>query len=217
LRLNKPVVFIGIFTLIITIVVLFNRLAIDDNTIEFYGDIQSGDIIFQVSTSAQSRAIQMATNSPYSHMGMIYIENGQIFVFEAIQPVQLTPLKRWINRGKNGHYVIKRLKESHLLTTNRLAKMKKTGQAFLGKNYDLYFGWSDERMYCSELVWKIYKKALNIEIGALQKLRSFDLSHPLVQQKMKERYGADIPLDEWVISPGAMYESNLLYTVYQKP
>jgi hypothetical protein len=82
LRLNKPVVFIGIFTLIITIVVLFNRLAIDDNTIEFYGDIQSGDIIFQVSTSAQSRAIQMATNSPYSHMGMIYIENGQIFVFE---------------------------------------------------------------------------------------------------------------------------------------
>jgi hypothetical protein len=33
--------------------------------------------------------------------------------------------------------------------------MKATGEGFLGKDYDLTFGWSDERLYCSELVWKV--------------------------------------------------------------
>lgn len=34
--------------------------------------IQNGDIIFQTSTSGQSKAIQIATGSKYSHMGIIY-------------------------------------------------------------------------------------------------------------------------------------------------
>ncbi len=33
---------------------------------------QNGDIIFQTSTSGQSKAIQIATGSKYSHMGIIY-------------------------------------------------------------------------------------------------------------------------------------------------
>lgn len=35
-------------------------------------EIQNGDIIFQTSTSGQSKAIQIATGSKYSHMGIIY-------------------------------------------------------------------------------------------------------------------------------------------------
>ena len=74
-----------------------------------HSKIQSGDIIFQTSTSNQSKAIQLATNSKYSHMGIIYENDGAYFVYEAVQPVKLTPLQTWIQRGKNGHYVIKRL------------------------------------------------------------------------------------------------------------
>ena len=33
--------------------------------------IKNGDIIFQTSKSSQSKAIQLATNSKYSHMGII--------------------------------------------------------------------------------------------------------------------------------------------------
>src|ERR1043165_8405721 len=61
---------------------------------------QSGDIIFQTSMSRQSRAIQVATKSKYSHMGMIYEEDGQYFVFEATQEVKLTKLEDWIKRGE---------------------------------------------------------------------------------------------------------------------
>src|SRR5690606_5876902 len=38
--------------------------------------IQNGDIIFQTSKSSQSQAIQLATKSKYSHMGIIYESEG---------------------------------------------------------------------------------------------------------------------------------------------
>ena len=53
---------------------------------------QTGDIIFHISKSQQSLVIQQATDSPYSHMGMIVNKNGQTWVLEAIQPVQYTAL-----------------------------------------------------------------------------------------------------------------------------
>ncbi len=179
--------------------------------------LQNGDIIFQTSTSSQSQAIQAATHSRYSHMGMIYKKGERFYVLEAIQPVKLTPLGDWIQRGKDRHYVVKRLKNSkEILTVKNLEKMKLEGSKYLGKSYDLYFEWSDARIYCSELVWKIYKNVFNIEIGKLQRLAEFDLSNPVVKAKLEERYGKNIPKDEWVISPGQMFKSDWLETVREK-
>ncbi len=36
---------------------------------------QTGDIIFQISRSSQSKAIQLATHSDYSHTDMLVIRN----------------------------------------------------------------------------------------------------------------------------------------------
>lgn len=178
------------------------------------GDIKNGDLIFQTSLSGQSKAIQLATHSKYSHCGIIYSENGQFYVFEAVQPVKTTPLDQWIKRGKNGHYVIKRLKNAdQVLTTGTLQKMKSEGEKFNGKNYDLIFEWSDDNIYCSELIWKVYQRATGIEIGKLEKLSDFDLTNEAVKRKMKERYGDNIPMEETVISPAAIFDSELLFTV----
>src|SRR5690606_37240357 len=177
-------------------------------------EIKNGDLIFQPSLSGQSKANQLATNSKYSHCGIIYSENGQFFVFEAVQPVKTTPLDKWIARGENGHYVIKRLKNAdQILTTETLQKMKQEGEKFKGKNYDLTFEWSDDKIYCSEFIWKIYQRATGIEIGKLEKLSDFDLTNEAVKQKMKERYGDKIPMDEIVISPAAIFDSELLTTI----
>lgn len=176
--------------------------------------IKNGDLIFQTSLSGQSKAIQLATGSKYSHCGIIYIENGQYFVFEAVQPVKTTPLDKWIAHGEDGHYVIKRLKNADkVLTSETLEKMKVEGERFLGKNYDLTFEWSDDKIYCSELIWKIYKRAAGIEIGKLEKLRDFDLSNEIVKQKLIERYGDNIPQDEIVISPVAIFDSEFLIMI----
>jgi hypothetical protein len=177
-------------------------------------DIRDGDIIFQTSRSPQSEAIQLATSSPYSHCGIIYIENGKAYVFEAFQPVKITPLNQWIARGKNGHYVIKRLiGANRILTADVLQKMKREGEKFLGRNYDSAFGWSDEKIYCSELIWKVFQRGAGIELGKLQFLRDFNLSNEVVRKKLKDRYGNNIPLNETVISPSSIYDSELLVTV----
>lgn len=178
-------------------------------------EFQNGDIIFQTSTSSQSKAIQLATKSKYSHMGIIYKQNGKYYVYEAVQPVKLTPLDSWIKRGEDEHFVVKRLKNAEkLLTPKILQKMKQIGEKYKDKSYDLYFEWSDSRIYCSELVWKIYKQAIGVEIGELQKLNDFDLSNEVVKAKLSERYGNNIPLNELVISPAAIFNSDKLIMVF---
>ena len=178
------------------------------------GEIKDGDLIFQTSLSRQSRAIQLATKSIYSHCGLIYKTGNDFYVFEAVQPVKLTPLDKWIARGMNGKYIIKRLKNANkVLTPSTLEKMKEIEGQFKGKSYDLTFEWSDDKIYCSELIWKVYQRATGLEIGKLQKLKDFDLTNKVVKAKMKERYGEKIPMDETVISPSAIYESELLVTV----
>lgn len=49
----------------------------------FASDLKDGDIIFQTSKSPQSQAIQKATGSKYSHMGIVIHRSGFPQVFEA--------------------------------------------------------------------------------------------------------------------------------------
>ena len=176
--------------------------------------LRDGDIVFQTSKSSQSRAIQLATHSQYSHMGMILFLRGKPYVYEAAGTVRFTPYPLWVNKGENRHVVVKRLRNIRI-DPPRARKLRQTGRRFKGKPYDLYFGWSDQRIYCSELVWKIYQRALGVKVGWLQRLSDFDLRHPDVRKKLKERYGKHIPLQEKVVSPESMFTSEKLVTVYQ--
>ncbi|MDR3086809.1 MAG: YiiX family permuted papain-like enzyme [Azoarcus sp.] len=186
-------------------------LALSCTTAQAQPELREGDLIFQSSRSAQSQAIQLATHSPYSHMGMIFTRNGAPHVFEASATVRYTPFAEWIARGEGAHFVIKRLRDADSqLTAASLKKLRKQAKTLEGKPYDVFFEWSDQRIYCSELVWKIYWRALGVKIGELQKIREFDLSSPPVQAKLRERYGNRIPMDEPVISPAAIFGSPVL-------
>ncbi len=176
--------------------------------------LRDGDIIFQSSLSGQGKAIREATGSVYTHCGIVFEDNGQLYVFEAVQPVKSTPLEKWIARGRKGHYVAKRLKNaSDVLTDDVRKTMKAEGRKFKGKNYDLTFGWNDDKLYCSELVWKLYERAADVELCELSRMGDFDLSHPEVKRILKARYGDKIPLDDKVVSPAAIFESDLLQSV----
>jgi hypothetical protein len=181
------------------------------------GQLRDGDIIFQTSRSAQSIAIQKATHSKYSHVGMIFYRDGRPYVFEAADTVRYTSFKDWIARGEGGHYVVKRLRDSErTLSPKDVAKLRQAADLFRGRPYDLTFEWSDDRIYCSELVWKVYDRGIGVRVGRLQKLRDFDLSDPVVKAKMKERYGNHVPMDETVISPGEIFSSDKLFVVEER-
>ncbi|GAB3662077.1 YiiX family permuted papain-like enzyme [Hymenobacter agri] len=186
-------------------------------TAQIEPQLRDGDLIFHTSLSAQSRAIQLATHSAWSHCGILYQHNGKWQVFEAVQPVKLTPLADWVARGQGGHFATKRLRDAATaLTPTALARLKAAGQPMLGHSYDLYFGWSDDRIYCSELIWKVYERSIGRRLGRLQHLRDFDLSHPAVQAKLRERYGDHLPLQETVISPVSIFESPELVGVLSR-
>lgn len=220
--MKKHLIITGVIVGVILLWGLFARGCIytpntvGEKIIEIQQDniLQDGDIIFQISKSSQSEAIQQATHSKYSHCGIIFKKDNKYFVYEAIEPVVKTQLNHWINRGKDGHYIVKRLKDADKLLTAEVKKrMFNEALKHYGKHYDLSFSWLDDKMYCSELVWKVFERGADIEIGKLEELRDFDLSHPIVQQKTRERFGQDVPMNEMVISPASIFESDKLYTV----
>jgi Permuted papain-like amidase enzyme, YaeF/YiiX, C92 family len=172
-----------------------------------------GDIVFQSTSSRQCEAVKQVTKSEYSHCGIVFIEGGEYYVYEAVQPVKRTKLSQWIKQGDAGEYVAMRLKDREAISEEEVANMKAICAGFLGKNYDITFEWSDDQIYCSELVWKVYQRATNIEVGELQKLGDLDLTSPLAKEILNERYGKKIPLEETVISPASIMNSKLLMVV----
>jgi cell wall-associated NlpC family hydrolase len=147
-------------------------------------------------------------------MGVVLPHAGGLSVFEAVGPVKYTPVAEWVARGEGGRVLATRLRASpDGLSAAEVDRLAKAADAHRGKPYDAAFGWSDDRMYCSEIVWKIYQRALGIELGRLSRLGDFDLENPVVRDKLRERYGAAIPVNEPVISPAEMAASPLLETV----
>lgn len=179
---------------------------------------QTGDIIFQSSDAATNKAVELATHSKFSHVGVIFEYQGDLQVLEATNPVSITPLAKFIKRGSGGKYAVLRLKAADdILTDEQKEQLIARGKTWVGKKYDFAFSWNDEELYCSELVYKLYDAILDIQLTEPKPLKSFDLSHPLVQQQLKIKYGDNIPYDDDMVSPQQLYESELLQVVSPNP
>ncbi len=189
----------------LTLITLFISLNFKQEK-ESYKD---GDIIFQTTSGQTGKAIQLATHSEFNHCGILFFENKEWVVYEAVQPVRKTSLSDFNSRGKG---VIKRI-ENKIFSKEDIQKLKTQFKKYENKDYDDAFNWSDERIYCSELVYKLYNNGLQIELCKPRKLNDFDLSHPLVKAKLKEKYGNKIPLDAPMVSPEDIYKSTLLVDI----
>jgi hypothetical protein len=199
--------------LIIAAVLLFSLTAFSaDSTVV----LRDGDIVFHRSLSNLSQAISLVTGSEITHMGMILFREGKPWVIEAGGTVRYSTYEEFINRGAEGKFVVKRLRlADSLLTPVRLDSMRAVANRFLGRNYDGQFNWSDDQLYCSELVWKIYHGA-GIDLGKLRKLKEYRFDHPIVKEQLRRRYGDNVPLEEPVIAPSDIFALESLVTVTQR-
>ncbi len=145
-----------------------------------------GDILFQESKSAQSKYIKAATGSRYTHCGIIYKKNGKDYVLEASNTVKLTPVKEWINRGVGKHVKVKKCP---------IKNFKINLNKYIGKKYDTSFSWTDKRMYCSELVYKIYADN-DIKLCKLRRVKDYKVKE--FTKYLKKRA---ISLNELVVAP----------------
>jgi hypothetical protein len=49
---------------------------------------------------------------------------------------------------------------------------------WLGKHYDAAFRWTDDRLYCSELAWKLYDRAIGVRVAEPKALRTLAHDRP---------------------------------------
>jgi uncharacterized protein YycO len=173
---------------------------------------EDGDIIFHSSTSSQSGMLELVTKSDITHVGIIFYDESSPYVFEAVQPVRITPLNVFVSRGKDSKYIVKRFKG--VLTDDKLKDMYLYGKTHLGKNYDSKFLWSDGEMYCSELVYKTYQ-SIGIILCDKSHFYDYDLGYENVQNVIDYRYKNDVfDNNTEVVTPVDLLNSDMLYTVY---
>ena len=179
--------------------------------------VRDGDLIFQTSRSSQSVAIQRATGSPYSHMGLVLVRDGKPYVFEAVATVRFTPLDRWIARGAGGHFVVKRLRNAgSVLDAAGINRLRTAALRFAGRPYDPTFEWSDDRIYCSELVWKGMTAAVSTSAPFKPPATSIAPTPRCGPRCTNATATRCLPLNESVISPVTLFQSTLLTTVAQR-
>jgi cell wall-associated NlpC family hydrolase len=181
--------------------------------------LRDGDVVFHTSRSWQSQAIALATDSPWTHVGLVLFDGGRPYVYEAIQPVSRTPLTAWVARGVGAHVRVKRLVDAdRVLTPRVLAAMRARLRGWLGRSYDAWFQWDDARVYCSELVYKLYARDAGVELGPLVPMRSLRLGEPAVQALIAKRLGQRPPpgvLDAPISTPAAVEAAPELFTVME--
>lgn len=209
--LSGIVVLILIAPMVIGSIGSFDKGKSKDNTARPF---RNGDLIFQTSQSGQSLAVSYATHSKYTHCGILFNDGGSWYVYEAIGPVKKTQFKTWIAMGDSNYYIVRRLANADsVMTESTTNKVRASVNKRLGIGYDIYFGWNEALIYCSELIWKAYHEGAGIDLGTPKPMKEYDLSHPVVQKTMAERYGANMPYDTLMISPGDVFDSPLLTTV----
>lgn len=178
--------------------------------------LETGDIIFTNGQGVQAEAVKAATDSDWTHTGVIIIEKGTPMVLEAVQPVQFISLNSYLSRGGGKYtHIYKRLKDNSKLTPEAQQKAATWAKKHLGGDYDGRFLWSDKNLYCSELVWKIYQASTGIELCKIRRVREYKLEHPKVQSLIKARFGSidRLKLDEKVVAPSDVFHSPLLVEI----
>lgn len=177
--------------------------------------LRDGDLVFQESRSGQSAAVALATGSRLTHMGVVLLDRGRPMVLEAVEPVRLTPFDAWRRRGAGGRVQVRRLADAEArLTPEAVARLQALGRSWLGRRYDLTFRWDDDRLYCSELAWKLYDRALGVQLGQLQRAGDLALGSPEVRRKLQERYGPGLfDPAETVVTPQAISDDPRLTAV----
>ena len=168
-------------------------------------DIREGDVIFHTSQSSQSPLIQIGTRSHITHCGIVVMKEGKPYVLETLKTLVLTPLDKFIVRGKDGKYWLKRSDKEDI---------KIDYAHYLGKSYDFAFSFDNDIYYCSELVYDIYKRQLGIELCTPKQIGDYLILGTDKLDKIEEAMSRrGITKEQYAVAPVDIFESEHLYNV----
>ena len=166
---------------------------------------KEGDILFQsLPHNEIIDAIEGATGSPFSHCGIVVSKPNGLHVLEAIGPVRETPLFQWRLQGRQQRIAAYRLKPAY---QEKIAVMIEQARKFMGLPYDIQYEFDDQKIYCSELIYKGFKSATGEPMGVTRKLGDLNWKpHEPVIRAITGR----LPLEREMITPKDLAEAKQL-------
>jgi hypothetical protein len=172
---------------------------------------REGDVIFQsLPHGPVVWAIEGVTDSPYSHCGIVGREEGQWIVYEAIGRVRVTPLRDYLERGRGGGFAVYRLRDEF---TEHVPATLERCRTYLGRPYDIRYRLDDEKIYCSELIYKAFRDATQgQELGTLS--RFGDMNWGAYEALIRQIEGGPIPVDRLMITPVGLARAPQLMPVF---
>jgi hypothetical protein len=172
---------------------------------------QDGDMIFQsLPYGPVVWAIEGVTKSPYSHCGIVGQKNRQWVVYEALGSVRVTPLQEFLWRGRGGGFAVYRLRDEH---REHIPETLRCCENYLGRPYDIRYRLDDEKIYCSELVYKAFRDATDgQQLGELVKFG--DMNWGPYEVLIGQIEGGPVPVDREMITPRDLAKARQLEPVF---
>ena len=187
--------------------------------------LRDGDLVFQTIRTGQSLAINFATLSPYTHVGIVKMEGTSPVVVEAVGPVREIPLDAWIKQGVGDRFAVARMKG---LSKQQAASALAAARGYFGRPYDFYFLSGDDEIYCSELVYKAFRDGPDIALGKEQKVGDLFVRNFAVRALIEQRWQTYPPCNgvkdfnacydrvmaQPLVSPASVYADSKLERIY---
>ena len=197
------------------------------NKIKNNYDLQNGDLLFSVGKgdsellSAIQHTTAMDEEAPFSHVGIVSVEENKTYVLEATSPdgVVKTEIEDFFDEAAT-------MEGKHLIAVGRVADEYqyiipdaiKNAEKYLGKKYDYSYDESNNSVYCSELVRFAFLDSLGNPIFEPIAMTFRDSETGYVDEywlKHFEELGKDVPEGEPGTNPADMTKSPVIKIVHK--
>lgn len=179
----------------------------------------NGDLLFVSNDYSDfEKAIHNSTKNisetSFSHVAIIKIENDSIFVLEASPEngVIKTSLSKFLK--KSNYIIVARLKEKYqYVINNSITNIEK----HIGKEYDFIFNANNDKYYCSELIQHNFLDSLNNPIFESINMTFKNKNNGKIDDywvKYFEKLKNKIPEGEKGTNPNLLYNSEKIDVIF---
>lgn len=162
--------------------------------------LREGDIIFQTEVNEESKVWHNLTGSDITHCGiLVKKKDGSFYVLHMQDRMMLTSLGAFINHGLKNKYSIGRVSNEEI---------KIDYKKYMNAKKDYRLRMNDNQYYNAELVYRIYKEDLGIELCTPRPIGEYNIDSTFV--------GYGIHPKQPIVSPFDLYNSPKVKTIQSR-